>query len=223
MSNPTRRQILSVAAVAGTAGLTGYITGVQDDEEMVPEEDGEFNTVDVMFVRMMIPHHEGAIQMAELIPGRTDRAELLDLRTEIIETQEAEIEEMCELLEDAGVAGCEEVGGMMPHEMGGMGHRMGEEMENGRMIHDEMAEMMPDREHMRTHAEKQELRRAEDQTFDCLFAEQMARHHEGAVMMAEHVLDEGDSERVATLAEEIMETQEEEIEQLDEWQDDWDC
>ena len=212
--------------MAGGLVLTQVpVTFAQDDEE--------FNAVDIMFVRMMIPHHEGAIQMAELIPARTDREELLDLRTEIIEEQEAEIDLMCELLDDAGVTGCDEVGSMMPHEMGEMmrgdgmdddemGNGMDDdEMSNG-MRADEIEEMMP-REHMMTHDDRRELRRAENEEFDCLFAEHMIRHHEGAVVMSEHVLDEGESERVADLAEGIIDAQQEEIELMEEWRDDWDC
>ncbi|GAA1337021.1 hypothetical protein GCM10009647_079780 [Streptomyces sanglieri] len=96
-----RRELLQVAI--GTLALTQVpIAFAQDNDE--------FNVVDIMFVRMMILHHEGAVQMAELIPVRTDREELLDLRTEVIKEQEAEIDLMCELLNDAGVAGCDEVG-----------------------------------------------------------------------------------------------------------------
>ncbi|MDJ1431453.1 DUF305 domain-containing protein [Halostagnicola sp. A-GB9-2] len=215
-----RRKLLQVAA--GALALTQVPTAFAQDEE--------FNDVDIMFVRMMIPHHERAIQMAELIPERTDREELLDLRMEIIEEQEAEVDLMCDLLDDAEVAGCDEVGGMMPHEMGGMmrGDGMGDGMhddddEMGDGMHpDEMEEMMP-REHMMTHDDGRELRRAENEEFDCLFAEHMIRHHEGAIVMSEHVLDEGESERVADLAENIIESQQEEIELMEGWQDDWDC
>ena len=228
-----RRELLQAAA--GTLVLTqAPIVFAQDDEE--------FNAVDIMFVRMMIPHHEGAIQMAELIPERTDREELLDLRTEIIEEQEAEIDLMCELLDDAGVAGCDEVGSMMPHEMGEMMRGNGmhgnddemhddDEMGNGMhdddemgdgMGPDEMEEMMP-REHMMTHDDRRELRRAENEEFDCLFAEHMIRHHEGAVAMSEHILNEGESERIADLADDIIDAQQEEIELMEEWRNDWDC
>ena len=215
-----RRELLQVAA--GGLVLTQVpVTFAQDDEE--------FNAVDIMFVRMMIPHHEGAIQMAELIPARTDREELLDLRLEIIEEQDAEIDLMCELLDDAGVAGCDEVGSMMPHEMGemmrgdGMGDGMHDDDEMGNGMHpDEMEEMMP-RAHLMTHDDRRELRRAENEEFDCLFAEHMIRHHEGAVVMSEYVLDNGESERVADLAEGIIDAQQEEIELMEEWRDDWGC
>ncbi|WP_306061066.1 DUF305 domain-containing protein [Natronococcus wangiae] len=234
MIDPTRRQVLCATGAASTAGFVGYTaTGTQEDDEQddtSPDEDSEFNNVDVMFMRMMIMHHEEAIHMAELVPERTDRQELLDLRTEIIEDQEAEIDLMCELLEEADGAGCDEVGGVMSRQMDGMMrddgmgdgmHDDDDDMDDG-MHPDEMEEMMP-REHMMTHDDKRELRRAEDQEFDCLFVEQMARHHEGAVMMSEHVLDEGESQRVANVAEDIIEVQQNEIELMEEWQDDWDC
>jgi uncharacterized protein (DUF305 family) len=223
MTELTRRRILRTTGVASTIGLAGYLnTGTQDEDEesnTTLDEEAEFNDTDIMFIRMMIPHHEGAIEMAELIPERTDREELLELRSEIIDEQEAEIDLMCDLLEETDVAGCDEVGGMMPHEMGEMmgGEDMGDMMRNG-----EMEEMMP-QDQMMTHDEKRDLRRAEDEEFDCLFAEHMISHHEGAVMMSEHVLEEGESDRVADLADEIVEAQQEELEQMENWQDEWDC
>jgi uncharacterized protein (DUF305 family) len=52
-----------------------------------------------------------------------------------------------------------------------------------------------------------EFREAEDQEFDCLFAEQMILHHEGAIEMAE----------------EIIAVQREEIEVMECWRDDRGC
>lgn len=48
---------------------------------------------DVAFLQAMIPHHQGAIAMAELVPDRTARPELLDLSEAIITSQQAEIDE----------------------------------------------------------------------------------------------------------------------------------
>jgi len=216
--NPTRRHILYTTGIATTAGVTGNVTARTQENGA----DDEFNSVDVMFVRMMIPHHEGAIQMAELIPDRTDRSELLDLQTALIEEQEAEVDRMCELLADVDAAGCGEVGSMMPHEMGelmpaddGMGPGMHDDE-----IHPD--EMMP-REHMMTHDDRRALRRSENDEFDCLFVDHMIHHHEGAVAMSEYILEEGESERVTDLATEIIDAQEAEIEMMDEWSEEWDC
>lgn len=223
----TRRQFLSIAGAASAAGFTAHTTtSAQDDEsgedDTSPGEDSEYNDVDVMFTRLMIMHHERAIEMAELVPTRTDRQELLDFGQEISETQEAEVDRMCDLLDDAEAEGCDEVGGMTADEMRDM---MSDGERGDMMSDDEMQDMMPHGrgEHVMTHDEKRELRRAEGQEFDCLFVEQMIPHHEGALTMAEHVLDAGESRRVADLAEEIITTQQEEIETMEEWQNDWDC
>jgi uncharacterized protein (DUF305 family) len=48
--------------------------------------------VDAMFAEMMIPHHEGAIAMAEAAKERGQHEEVKDLAQAIIEAQEREIE-----------------------------------------------------------------------------------------------------------------------------------
>lgn len=48
--------------------------------------------VDTMFAQMMIPHHEGAIEMAEAARDRAEREELRTLAEGIIEAQEREID-----------------------------------------------------------------------------------------------------------------------------------
>ena len=42
-------------------------------------------------------------------------------------------------------------------------------------------------------------------------------------MMAELVLDGGESERVTDLADEMIASQQDEIETMEEWQQAWDC
>jgi uncharacterized protein (DUF305 family) len=48
-------------------------------------------TSDRMFFEMMIPHHRGAIDMSELVPDRSERAEVKQLAQQIIRDQKAEI------------------------------------------------------------------------------------------------------------------------------------
>jgi uncharacterized protein (DUF305 family) len=43
---------------------------------------------------MMIPHHESAIRMAQLVPDRAAHQELKDLAGQIIASQSAEISQM---------------------------------------------------------------------------------------------------------------------------------
>ena len=55
---------------------------------------------DKAFIEMMIEHHQGAIDMANLIPSRTDRPELRKLGVDIISAQSSEIEMMQSWLRD---------------------------------------------------------------------------------------------------------------------------
>ena len=51
-------------------------------------------TYDLRFIDGMIPHHEGAVTMAEDLKGKSSRPELLTLADEIITSQQAEIDQM---------------------------------------------------------------------------------------------------------------------------------
>ncbi len=49
----------------------------------------------------------------------------------------------------------------------------------------------------------------------------MTQHHQGAVKSAQKVLDEGQSPDGAELAEQIIEAQQSEIEQMAQWREQW--
>lgn len=64
------------------------------------EEDGEYS--DERFIDLMIPHHEGAVDMAEVaLDGNAERAEIEELSRTIVETQNDEIEELLDIREEA--------------------------------------------------------------------------------------------------------------------------
>lgn len=54
-------------------------------------KDAEF---DKMFLEMMIKHHEGGVQMSELVKERSNRPELLTFAEKVIKDQTAEIQQM---------------------------------------------------------------------------------------------------------------------------------
>jgi uncharacterized protein (DUF305 family) len=52
------------------------------------------NRLEAVFMSMMVPHHEGAIRMAELVPDRAAHQELKALAAQIIGSQSGEIGQM---------------------------------------------------------------------------------------------------------------------------------
>jgi len=62
-------------------------------------DDTEANGIDRAFAEMMIPHHQGAVEMAEIALERTERPELRKLSEQIIASQKAEIAEFEEALD----------------------------------------------------------------------------------------------------------------------------
>jgi uncharacterized protein (DUF305 family) len=157
--------------------------------------DAALNEADVTFLQNMIPHHEQANEMADLVAGRTQRPELEELAEGILAAQGEEIEEMRGLLEAAG----EDAGGM-------------EGMEHG------MEGSMPG---MMDEAMMTELQELQGPEFDQRFVEMMIEHHEGAIQMAQDVLAEGQSPDVADLANRIIKAQEAEVEMMRGWQEEW--
>ena len=147
------------------------------------------NDADTEFAQMMIVHHEGAIEMADLATDKAEDPEVVELAERIAQAQGPEIAAMTAWLEAWG----EEVS---PSEHGGMGH--------GGMDMDGMSqeEMM---------AQLDGLSGAD---FDRAFLEGMIAHHEGAVEMAEAQLQGGENAEALALAEKIIADQEAEIAEM---------
>lgn len=82
-----------------------------------------YTGADVMFLQMMIPHHQQAIDISNLAMKNSTNQELLDLAEIIARDQAAEITQMKAWLKDAGAT--EDMG----HSMDGMGGMLtGEEL-----------------------------------------------------------------------------------------------
>lgn len=146
---------------------------------------GDFNSADEMFVTGMIPHHEQAIQMADLLL-RKDGVDprVVDLAEQIKGAQGPEIETMTSWLAEWGI----------PHDsmsegMGGMDHGDG----------------------MMSEADMTALESATGAGATRLFLEGMIGHHQGAVQMAQSVIDNGQNPTVADLAQTIIDGQTAEI------------
>jgi uncharacterized protein (DUF305 family) len=102
--------VLAVTLVAATIfGLGTFNSPNSENGE------SQFNRADIMFLRMMIPHHEQAIEMAEMAPKRTDNRKVLALAENISTTQRQENQKMAEWLREVGLRPPERI-----HRMAGM-------------------------------------------------------------------------------------------------------
>lgn len=80
-----------------TSGMMMNHTMHMDDmmKSMTMNLEGKKNAeFDKAFIDEMIPHHQGAVVMAEMVLKQTDRKELQDLARAIIEAQNKEIKQM---------------------------------------------------------------------------------------------------------------------------------
>jgi uncharacterized protein (DUF305 family) len=153
------------------------------------------NDADVTFTQNMIPHHQQAIEMAKLVDSHTDRPELPKLADSIESSQSQEITQLQGWLRSWGTPATplEGHGGHGDTEMPGM-----------------MSE-----------ADMSRLMEATGPEFDLAFVEMMAAHHQGAIDMANAELKDGSLPEVTRLAEQIIDTQQDEIEQLKRWKTKW--
>src|SRR5215204_3778882 len=84
-------------------------------------QNGEYS--DKRFIDAMVPHHQGAIEMAEVALDNAEHEEIKDLSRNIISTQQAEIEELKSIKQEE--FGTSQVPmEMSPQQMRGMGMMM---------------------------------------------------------------------------------------------------
>jgi uncharacterized protein (DUF305 family) len=182
----SKKPTLIAVALLAIALSALAATGCGDDESEAQSTDGAFITG-------MIPHHESAIEMAEIAERKAEHPEIKRLATEIIAAQEGEIEDLNAIYERIFDAPASDA------DHGGLGldeHMMGMSM----MSMGSLKEKKP---------------------FDRAFIDQMIPHHQGAIRMSRVVLANGQDPELMDLAESIISEQSREIEQMNEWREQW--
>ena len=147
-----------------------------------------FNDADVAFAQQMIPHHESAIEMAEMAETRAASPEVKALAARIKAAQGPEIETLRGFLEAYG----EEAG---EDSMGGMEHGASSMGMSG--------------------ADMDELKDATSSAFDAMFLQMMIKHHGSAIEMAETEIEQGEHGSAITLAKKIKADQTTEIAEME--------
>jgi uncharacterized protein (DUF305 family) len=163
-----------------------------------------FTNVDAMFVRMMIPHHEQAVEMADLAQMKATDPDVKQLAAKISTEQKAEIATMKGWLAAWGQPTT------MPNCLG-MHCMPSDMMPNGTMPGGMMPSGMPTMSGMMSSADMAKLKAATGAEFDKLFLQMMITHHEGAIMMAQAELAHGTNPNAKALAASIVKTQQAEI------------
>ena len=165
--------VLLIHATAGLAqdapiiqpGAPGESARVLTAEEAIEIAVTSHSPDDVLFMQDMIPHHNQAVQMSELVADRTNLPELVDVSGRIDASQLDEIEFMQQWLRERG----ERIPDPTAHEAMHTTHKMA-----GMASPEQMAE----------------LAELNGTAFDRLFLTLMITHHEGAVTMVKELLEQ---------------------------------
>lgn len=175
-----RMRIAKPHATFGALIVAALLAACGGSEEAGPQQ---------AFLQSMVPHHQSAVDMAEVAETEAQTEFVKSLASEITRTQTEEIGQMRQIHErlfDAPLEpdmGAHSALGLSAQEAG-MNHMDGASMIRGK------------------------------KPFDRAFVDEMVPHHEGATRMAEAVLAETDDRQLRTLAEGIIAAQKKEIAEM---------
>jgi len=160
---------------------------------------------DQQFIDMMVPHHQGAVEMGKIAQQRAQKPEIKAMAADIVAGQDAEIRQMKEWRKTW--FGSDQTPSMdkmpMVEGMSSAGHGG----HNAATTMDMAADV-------------DALRRAPE-PFDRAFIDAMIPHHESAVDAAKAAATRAQKPEVKKLAADIVTAQEREIAQMKEWRRAW--
>ncbi|MFJ4038521.1 DUF305 domain-containing protein [Microbacterium sp. NPDC090007] len=163
-------------------------------------------SADAGFARDMQVHHTQAVLMAMEIYRKTDDDELRTLSYDIATAQAGQRGEMYGWLVEWGLPQGSSQPLMTWMEASGAHSHGDTATQTERQLLDEMG--------MATDAQLDELRALQGRPADCLFLDLMIRHHEGAIPMAQAVIELGDDVRVKEVAASIVTGQSSELDAM---------
>lgn len=149
---------------------------------------------DITFAQLMIPHHEQAVQMADMALQQATSQEVIDLATQIKAAQDPEVQQMRGWLMQWGAP--EQMAGMDGMDHGDMD--MGGQTAAGMMSDQDMTALMD----------------ASGTEFDQMWLAMMIAHHKGAIEMAQQVTSQSTNPEVTALADAIVAGQTTEIDTM---------
>ena len=190
---PSKKPLWIAVAVIAALALTLTFAGPSLRAAFTPETstsaDGQagYNDTDVHFLGMMVPHHQQAIDMSDVLLGSdVDDAEVRDLAQRIKDGQERENEQMRAWADEWGIE--KDMEHHSTHIANGMFHP--EQLEQFEALRGD------------------ELRTA--------FLEMMHFHHNHVIKMTQDEVDRGGYEPLREMAKEMIEVQTAEMGEMEE-------
>ncbi|WP_327142063.1 DUF305 domain-containing protein [Nocardia sp. NBC_01327] len=174
----------STPAATGTTSMSGMDHGSATSTAAQPATRSDFNDADVTFLQMMYPHHAQAVDMAKLVPSRSQNQQLITLAKNVEQAQAPEMQQMTTLLQAFG--------------KGAPSDTMGHEGMAGMMSADQM----------------KSLEALSGPEFDRQWMQMMIEHHRGAIAMANTELASGTNADAKAMAQAIVTGQQAEIDQM---------
>ncbi|EDY52834.1 lipoprotein [Streptomyces clavuligerus] len=162
------------------------------DEARKALPDDSPNDADISYAHRMIEHHQQALTMTDLVPGRAGTDRVKRLAERISAAQKPEIGAMEGWLSSHGQKPAKGGDGHGGHDGHGGGAMPG----------------------MATDAQLTQLREARGASFDKLFLKLMITHHQGAITMATEALTDGNNVRVEEMANDVVASQTVEINRM---------
>lgn len=167
---------------------------------------------DQQFIDMMVPHHEGAVEMARIAEQRSQRPEIRQMAADILRTQASEIEQMKGWRkawfgsdQTPTISKMPMVDGMqMPAEGGHAKH-------GGSGSSSQTMDMAADVEKLRLAPEP----------FDRAFIDAMIPHHQDAIEASKAAESRAQREEIKALARQIVDGQQREVDALRQWRQAW--
>ncbi|MEA5446969.1 DUF305 domain-containing protein [Leptolyngbya sp. CCNP1308] len=191
-SSSTPKESDSTAMPMGNEPMADHSMMMMD----LGPSDAEF---DLRFIDGMILHHQGAVVMAESALQNSQRDEIKQLAEAIIAAQQVEIDRMMQWRQ----AWYPDAGEQPVMYDAAMGHSMAmtANMQAGMMMSGDLG--------------------AADDEFDLRFINGMVPHHKGALDMAQDALDKSSRPEIQQLSQDILSTQQVEIDQMEQWRQEW--
>lgn len=182
---------LALIGVLSACGSSSSHSPSMSGSSMMGDAAATGSAADIAFAQLMIPHHEQAVEMADLALANASSADVKQLAEQIKGAQDPEIMMMGEWLTAWGAPMEMPAGDHSGVDMGGMSM-------SGMMSDDDM----------------NSLASAMGADFDQMWLQMMIAHHQGAIEMAQQVLASTSDPDVAKLAQAVVDGQTTEIDTM---------